>query len=45
MIYTLVQFLKTLYIQLYGSPLSILYVWCSPFVLHIQNNQDTKVMK
>lgn len=41
----LVKFLKTLYIQKYGSVLSILYVWCFPFVLHTQNNHDTKVMK
>lgn len=25
--------------------LSILYVWCFPFVLHTQNSQDTKVME
>lgn len=43
--FTLVKFLKTLYIQKYGSVLSILYVWCFPFALHTQNNQDTKVVK
>lgn len=25
--------------------LSILYVWCFPFVSHTQNSQDTKVME
>lgn len=45
MILPLVKFLKTLYIQKYGSVLSILYVWCFHFVLHTQNSQDTNVMK